>query len=121
MDGVLEFVKEVVGTIGAALVIALLGYALAWAKAQLARLQNDRLRELVGKLVQAAEQKLGAGGGKAKYAWVAARLRERGIIVDPADIEAEVYWISRALDRALPGPAVAAPEPDNYEPTEDGV
>jgi len=109
-----EAVEPAALTVASALIIALLGYALAWAKAQLARLQNDRLRELVGKLVQAAEQKLGADQGKAKYRWVARELAERGILVDPADIEAEVYWLNQHMPRVMgltpldPGPKEAA-------------
>lgn len=84
-----------IGTVVGALIIALAGYLIALVKAKTKAIDNELLQGLIERLVAAAEQMFGAGNGKDKYEWVADQLRERGLEVDPADIEALVYWLNQ--------------------------
>ena len=84
-----------IGTVVGALIIALAGYLIALVKAKTKAIDNELLQSLIERLVAAAEQTIGAGNGRAKYEWVAKQLAERGLEVDPADIEALVYWLNQ--------------------------
>lgn len=89
-----------IGTVAGALIIALVGYLIALVKRKTAVIDNKLLQGIIERLVVAAEQTFGAGNGQAKFEWVAEQLANRGLKVDPADIEALVYWLNRDRARA---------------------
>ena len=74
-------------------VVTALGKA-AWAlvKAQIAKLENQALVDLLDRLVDAAEQKFGASTGAQKAAWVFEQLAKIGIKWDEAtEAKVEAY------------------------------
>lgn len=91
----------------AALIIWALRELITFVKAKVAALDNEAYRALLAALVRAAEQKFNAGQGKDKFAWVSAELGKAGWEVDPAMIEAEVFWLSKFKPAT---PATPAPE-----------
>ena len=60
------------------------------------RIKDERLREFLERLVNAAEQIYGSGEGAAKYEYVVRQAQQRGYPVSRADVEAAVYQINSA-------------------------
>ena len=58
------------------------------------RIKDERLRELLERLVNAAEQIYGSGEGAAKYEYVVRQAQQRGYNITRADVEAAVYDIN---------------------------
>lgn len=82
-------------TAAAGLVVYGISYLVALAKAKAKDVQNIYLRGVIEQAIQAAEQVFESGQGQAKYAYAQEILKSRGINVDRAAIEAEVYWLSK--------------------------
>lgn len=66
-----------------------------WLDAHATKKQKDMMYQLIQKLVEAAEQTLGAGCGKAKLDYVCEELKQRGYTVDIQAIEAAVFEMNR--------------------------
>jgi len=60
------------------------------ARQYIGRIQDERLRALILRLVEAAEQIYGGGGGQTKKNYVQGKLRELGYEPDETEIEAAV-------------------------------
>jgi hypothetical protein len=74
----------------------LLGVLSALAMKYVQQIKDQRLRQLVTDLVQAAEQVYGAGTGSQKMAYVVQQAQAQGLAgVTPAHVEAAVYKLSR--------------------------
>ena len=58
------------------------------------RIKDERLREFLERLINAAEQIYGSGEGAAKYENVVRQAQQRGYRVSRADVEAAVYQIN---------------------------
>jgi hypothetical protein len=69
----------------------LLGAGVSLAREYAKRLRNERLREVLLALVQAAEQIYGAGKGEAKRRYVRDKMKEKGLAVAREDVEAAVF------------------------------
>lgn len=65
-----------------------------WIKAKVASIKDQHVRMIVGALVTAAEQKYGSGKGEEKFRWVVEKAAQKGLRLDEADIEAEVYRLT---------------------------
>jgi len=93
----IQYVVPAAGTVAAALVIMLLNTVLAWAKARVAMIESDILRDAIMRLVEAAEKKYTQPqSGTSKYAWVAQKAKELyGIELDEHEIEASVYALGK--------------------------
>jgi hypothetical protein len=93
MDAV---VKEVLqGMLVPGLGALLLGAALSLAREYARRLRDERLRQVLLALVQAAEQIYGAGKGEAKRRYVREKMKEKGLPVSREDVEAAVYGLTQ--------------------------
>jgi len=92
--------QVIVPTASSALVVALF----ALARTYIAKIADERLRDLIMELVAAAEQIYGSGRGAEKKKFVLEELADRGAIRDPALIEAAV----RRLFPNFPDPATDA-------------
>jgi type II secretory pathway pseudopilin PulG len=82
-----QVILAAIALIGAVLT----GFVIPWLNTKIAA---NRLTEAVrwaGLAVEAAEQMFGAGGGRDKMAYVQDFLRDKGVFVDAAVIEAAVY------------------------------
>ncbi len=70
----------------------LMGAIFALVRRYIAKLEDERLRELLLELVEAAEQIYGPGQGAEKRRYVMQKLREQGVpVVDRERIEAAVF------------------------------
>ena len=74
----------------------LLGILAALAAQYLQKIKDQRLRELLTALVQAAEQVYGAGAGSQKLAYVQQQAKAQGLgSVSAAHVEASVYNLGK--------------------------
>lgn len=73
----------------------LLGAGVSLAREYAKRLRNERLREVLLALVQAAEQIYGAGKGEAKRRYVREKMKEKGLPAAREDVEAAVYGLTQ--------------------------
>lgn len=98
MDAFVEVLKvqvlPVLASVAAAILILLLERLLAYVRVRVAEVNNALARAVLEKLVSAAEQKFGSGGGQDKFRWVAARAADYGLNVTDADIEAVVAMLN---------------------------
>ena len=76
--------------LAAALLIALSATVIGYMREAARHIRDRRLRHIALMLVQAAEQKFGAGGGPDKFAWVQRAAEAMGIELSEAQIEAAV-------------------------------
>lgn len=97
--------------------IIIAGVAVMWllkviitlAKAQIERIQNETVRELVRDLVLAVEEACRNLSGADKQAWVIEQAKARGYEITPEEIDAAVRVMKAAgQDR----PKIADTEPD---------
>ena len=65
------------------------------ARAYVRRIDDERLREALTEIVEAAEQIYGSGRGVAKLTYVQETARRRGIKADSAAIESAVFEMDR--------------------------
>jgi len=93
----IQCVVPAAGTVAAALFIMLLNALVLLAKAKVATIQNQIMREAILRLVEAAEKKFTEPSvGTTKYAWVAQKAKELyGIELDEHEIEASVYALGK--------------------------
>lgn len=109
-----EFIIDLTGVIAAAAALAfdlLLGWMVknclpgvkAWLEERVSESQRKMLYELIEKLVEAAEQVIGAGKGSEKLEYVIEGLRARGVKVDVDLIEAAVKEMNDRVLREVGG------------------
>lgn len=92
--------REVFSLLAALLliVVGLVGNAArAFVKAQIARLQNRSLADILEKLVDAAEQKFGAKTGEQKAEWVIDQLQHFGVPIDDATQAKALAYLEAAV------------------------
>ena len=88
-------VGTVIPGVGAALFVALLGLAREWIRG----LKDQRMRQALSVLVEAAEQIYGPGKGETKRRFVRDRLKQKGLPqVGREELESAVYSLSRKAE-----------------------
>lgn len=83
----------------AALLPILVAFLCAVARQYIGRIRDERLRELILRLVEAAEQIYGSGGGQTKLNFVEDKLRKLGYKPDDVAIEAAVLTVNEKAAR----------------------
>lgn len=98
MDVFVEVLKvqvlPVLASVAAAILVLLLERALRYVRLRVAQVDQDIVRAVLTRLVDAAEQKFGAGAGKDKYTYVVRKAAEIGLDVDESEIEAIVAMMN---------------------------
>jgi len=85
-------VQMVVPGLGAALLVALIAFVRQYAS----QMKDERVRQVLLALVQAAEQLYGAGKGEAKRRFVRERMKQKGLQdLGREELEAAVYVMKR--------------------------
>jgi hypothetical protein len=98
MDAFVEVLKvqvlPVLASVAAAILVLLLERALRYVRLRVAQVDQDIVRAVLTRLVDAAEQKFGSGAGKDKYTYVVRKAAEIGLDVDESEIEAIVAMMN---------------------------
>jgi len=95
MDTITEIGQVLLQAVLPLLASILVAYGVALVKANIGRINDEKLRLFLERVVEAAEQSYGPGRGDDKKEYVLSELEGRGLKVSDADIEAAVWnlWV----------------------------
>ncbi len=82
-------------------VTIIVGFLCSLVRLYIQQIKDERLRQFLQRLVEAAEQIYGSGQGPAKYEYVVRQAQRQGQQVSRADIEAAVFRTNPKPKRAV--------------------